>query len=532
MARSVRNNSVLAVLALIVLALMMMASPPERLSPAAKHASTRGRPQTASGDARSGQRQKFQQEDEQDERRGDTGAILDKVAAGHPSESVRRPVLEKQYSDMLTAHLTRIFSIEGMPIDNMWNLAHATRLHRELFVMQRRAASSNTQQPIADTIDLMLSKVEKAAYPWLKTSVADLQSSFKPKSRGLVYTTGRHHAHFAYISIKGIRKLGSDIPVKIVYGGENDLPKAYRDVFEELDGVTTVDIRDKLNWDVATPEGWSIKPFAMLLADFEEVMFVDSDVFFFQKPDLLFDDEGYQKTGSLFFHDRTLFPDPNAPSHVWFKSFVPDPSETGQALRHWQGITQHEQESGVVVVNKGVDSSAIIGLLATCALNVKSIRDGVVYHKVHGDKETFWMSYEMAGQEYTFMPGNGGVIGFRSKTLKEEKAVCGGLLHTDRDNKPLWFNGGLEVDKHNVPDLLMDFEAYHIDDDAKDISWRFPNKEHKEGFCMYRKEGLLKKYADPIPISQRDIATGNWLVETQLKYQNDKSMEAFWKGTA
>ncbi|KAG9563620.1 hypothetical protein KCU71_g6666, partial [Aureobasidium melanogenum] len=80
------------------------------------------------------------------------------------------------------------------------------------------------------------------------------------------------------------------------------------------------------------------------------------------------------------------------------------------------GESGHMQDSGVVVVNKWKHS---VPLRLTARLNGVD-RDGDkdagkigVYDMVYaGDKETFWLSWEMAGMvDYTFYSGSTGILG-------------------------------------------------------------------------------------------------------------------------
>jgi hypothetical protein len=129
--------------------------------------------------------------------------------------------------------------------------------------------------------------------------------------------------------------------------------------------------------------GWAMKPFAMLASKFTELIMMDADVFFLQEPSILFENEGYKTTGSLFFYDRTLFANwEKGPD--WLRSFLPTMSPLVPKTRWFKGTSSHEQESGVVVMDK---KKSLLGLLSTCKLNGITERDEVVYKHVHGDKE-------------------------------------------------------------------------------------------------------------------------------------------------
>lgn len=103
---------------------------------------------------------------------------------------------------------------------------------------------------------------------------------------------------------------------------------------------------DDEGWKLA---GWAIKPFAMLMSTFREVIFIDADSFFFRDPAKLFDDPDYKKTGALFFRDRTILPESK---RKWLLQILPRPiHRLAKESGWWTGASGHHQESGVVVVS-------------------------------------------------------------------------------------------------------------------------------------------------------------------------------------
>ncbi|KAL7746079.1 hypothetical protein RI367_008612 [Sorochytrium milnesiophthora] len=293
----------------------------------------------------------------------------------------------------------------------------------------------------------LLSPAEQKAFPWLKEPVSVLRKTWQPNSKGLVYTIGKKQAIHAYTSIRGLRHLGSSLPVVIMYGGESDLPDTYRKLFQNLGGVSLVDMTSSLKWEVAKVKGYAYKPF------------------------VLFEDDGYRQTGSLFFSDRTTMWRHSNDANVteWVASLVPSVSETAKSLRIFRGTSNQEQESAVVLINK--KSDGLFALLVACALNADPLRDTVTYRQVWGDKETFWISFEVLGLPYTFMPSYGGAVGFLSQNWHKGMAVCGCLLHVDRNREPLWWNGGVVVQIDTRPFEYMDFKYYKLDDTAVDAKW-------------------------------------------------------------
>ncbi|KAF9139711.1 hypothetical protein BG015_001927 [Linnemannia schmuckeri] len=153
--------------------------------------------------------------------------------------------------------------------------------------------------------------------------------------------------------------------------------------------------------------GWSIKAFSLLASRFEEAMFVDSDAYFLQDPAKLFEDPGYNATGGLFFYDRTLFPDWHT-GLDWMRSMVPIMSTLPNQLRSFKGLSTYKQESGVVVINK---KARLNGLLVICSMNSKWERDLHSYKVLYGNKETFWVGFEIVQEPYSFMRTYGGDVG-------------------------------------------------------------------------------------------------------------------------
>jgi len=208
---------------------------------------------------------------------------------------------------------------------------------------------------------------------------------------------------------------------------------------------------------------------AALLSSFRQVILIDADVLFFTDPTTLFSDSEYSRTGALFFRDRLL--SPTSTQKKVIEDSLPEPLSPNVLANRWYlGTSFHVQESGVVVIDKW---RHFVALLLTTRLNGPD-RNGDeatgkkgVYQMMHGDKETFWLSWEMAGdQDYAFHDGQAGVVGaLASKSTivtvaaggqaekYDEKAIgkeemCGKqLLHTTRDGRPLWFNGWIAVNK-------------------------------------------------------------------------------------
>ncbi|KAF3271378.1 hypothetical protein TWF970_010260 [Orbilia oligospora] len=301
-------------------------------------------------------------------------------------------------------------------------------------------------------------------FPYFSPYFADhmsLHAQMYKGGRGIVLSAGDGQAPFLLTSIPSFRKLGCKLPIEIMYLGDSDLSEDYRAELEQFEGVVTRDISAMVSDDGWRLAGWAAKPFAMLLSSFREVIFIDADSLFFKNPEILFEDEEYKKYGALFFKDRIIMPENKK---RWLQQIIPKPiSRNVRQTRLWTGESGHQQESGVVVVDKW---RHFVSMMMVTRMNGPD-RDGNeskgivgVYDLVYGDKETFWIGWELVGDtEYAFHSGDAGIMGelkeqppkptestpppAEGETPPPEKfTICAPqLLHLDRDGKPLWFNG-------------------------------------------------------------------------------------------
>lgn len=339
----------------------------------------------------------------------------------------------------------------------------------------------------------------KSIYPWLKTLNFTIQ-------KGIVYTCGSIHLPYLVASIKSLRELECKLPIFILHAGPGDLPLEHQNEIKKLN-VSVGDVNDYLNWDLVDVTGWFIKPFSILVSPFVETLFIDCDSFFFKNPEFLFLDKDYLSTGALFFHDRSTGHIPSLSIIKKTNLLIPHTSKSLFRRDVARPYSQHEQDSGVILINK---EKSLSGLLAACSLNTWHMRDYFL-NWTHGDKESFWMGFEIANQNYSFFPGYGSSIGF----LHEGK-TCGVLLHCDNDSL-LWFNGGLYSDKSNTTDYL-EFNYYTVDNNPKKANWTF-KLNNKTAYCLSTNEPPKK-----IPKKEKKLLK-RWI---QL-YNESKTYYSFLK---
>ncbi|GJJ68896.1 hypothetical protein EMPS_01242 [Entomortierella parvispora] len=315
---------------------------------------------------------------------------------------------------------------------------------------ERRLVQLAKTQP---EVDFFL-RLERRLYPWVhharRTSFS-LHTTYSGK--GLVFCAGNGQFEFVVTAIQALRsRLKSTLPIQVFHMGEGDLSVDRQEYLKNMaKDIELVDVTQVLDNEHMKLGGWAIKPYALLASSFEEVMFVDADAYFLQDPVVLFDDPGYKATGALFFYDRTLFEGTSHQSD-WLKSIMPIMSSFPPTSRMFNMLSQHEQESGVVLINK---RTRFVGLMSVCKMNSKWERDLYSYQYFHGDKETFWTGFEMIQEPYAFMRNYGGVIG--ELRPDNDQSVCGAQLHQDYKGQPLWWNGGLYRNKNEGIERYLKF---------------------------------------------------------------------------
>ena len=253
-------------------------------------------------------------------------------------------------------------------------------------------------QKLADTIRsyetfrYFFQRLSNALYPWTAPYWSDhvtMHSHFRNGGRGIVLSAGDYQAPYLLTTIQTFRKLGSTLPIEVMYLGDSDLDEDYRQQLEDLPDVVTRDMSQMVSDDGWRLRGWAGKPFAILMSSFREVIFIDADSLFFDDRAVMFDDPGYVETGALFFRDRKIMPDSKK---RWLQQLLPRPiSRLAKQSYMWTGESGHYQESGVVVVDKW---KHFIAMLLVTRMNGPD-RDGNkdagitgVYDMVYGELQS------------------------------------------------------------------------------------------------------------------------------------------------
>lgn len=210
------------------------------------------------------------------------------------------------------------------------------------------------------------------------------------QGRGVVICFGGHlMTANAYICLRRLREVSS-LPVELFHSGE-EIPEFVRTAWSrEFSGIRFVDVSrlDPALYPGAMTEvsfrGWPIKPYAIYLSSFREVLLLDCDNFPLQDPEPLFSAPSYQEKGVLLWPDMLS-------ARYNHDSLLDDlglPRELNQA--------GPEMEAGQILMDKERCWKA---LTAACLLNSDDFRSQV-YPRTLGDKDLYRLCCELTSTPY------------------------------------------------------------------------------------------------------------------------------------
>lgn len=151
---------------------------------------------------------------------------------------------------------------EFRPIYEAWEKLHfvpeGDRLGTRNIVQTLRRSSKDAAASMHryDALRFFLDQLNARLFPGVVNSVRDLMAlhaSFYDGGRGIVLTVGNGQVPYVMTSIQGFRRLGCELPIEIMYLGDDDLGEDSRNMLEALPGVVTRNMKTMIN-----DEGWSL----------------------------------------------------------------------------------------------------------------------------------------------------------------------------------------------------------------------------------------------------------------------------------
>ncbi|KAI0126117.1 mannosyltransferase putative-domain-containing protein [Xylariales sp. AK1849] len=280
------------------------------------------------------------------------------------------------------------------------------------------------------------------------TPLTDLRTSYDNGSKGIVIPTGVKTLRSTFHLVITLREvLKSDMPIQIVYAGNEDLHEFQRLLLgSRFDGLEFLDITTLLDVDSLELDGArsAIKPFAALASTFEQVVLLDADAVFLQPPDVLLEQRAYRDNGLLLFCDNL---DQRHTSSDWHNRWMSQTYHPRDYLRRFLPQTNRspkECDSGVVVIDKSRPDN-LVGLLHVAWQSTASVRDETLRRNPYAAKQRWWLGYEVPSWTPSLDRQSGVIIGWlHNKTIGRLSRVCSAFSgHVDEDGTPLWYHGGL-----------------------------------------------------------------------------------------
>ncbi|KAK6465159.1 mannosyltransferase [Scheffersomyces coipomensis] len=344
--------------------------------------------------------------------------------------------------------------------------------------------------------------------------------------KGIVLTIGDQHVDDTVHLIALLRALQNTLPIQIVYydnlsgHSKSRIVRAAREVMKVLpESFKEVSDKFPIMYDRGLPEqevyfvntysvvhenykskfdGYGNKFLATLFNSFEEFILIDADTVLLKNPEWFFNHDKFIKSGTFFFRDRTAvhtrpetdtrFLKKMSPSTLDAIMFdIPLITSHSMDLPGMNGLF-HEMESGVVVIDKTRHFNSIL------LLPQLNFMDAFT-EKSHGDKELFWFSFIINGDEQFMFNGYAaGALGrisdprvVNGDRIRKAQQLCSAHPgHVDDESDELiWFNSG-----------------FHFCSKYKDIDYRHDLHEqdgrYKPGITTI--EEMKTYYFDPIDI--------------------------------
>ncbi|EEQ37241.1 Alpha-1,2-mannosyltransferase MNN2 [Clavispora lusitaniae] len=278
------------------------------------------------------------------------------------------------------------------------------------------------------------------------------------KSAGYVIIGGGKYSWLSYLVVKQIRSIGGTLPIEVFIPSEKEYEEKFcKEVLPKYDAVCNVldvDVMKSVaeNFKIG---GYQFKMLAILTSKFENVMYLDSDLFPTRNPEYIFDSDLYKEKGLLLWPDhwaRTTNPKfheiaeyPVLETKVRYSKYDKKQAESkGESLKPLSEFTFKDSnfhdfqnalpdpssEAGILVVNK---TSHLRTMLLALYYNL--LGPDYYYPLMtqggagEGDKETFIAAASVMGEPYHQTAKSFAWVGYHSQD--EKSFVSKALGHYD-----------------------------------------------------------------------------------------------------
>ena len=150
-------------------------------------------------------------------------------------------------------------------------------------------------------------------YNILKDQLKDIENyipnipefpKFKFKGRGIVICAGgANYNRSAFLTVYALQHIfKSKLPIEWYYNGRSEMPEEFeKEIYQNISNIRLIDAslikHIQGGEQITNLEKYKIKPFALLVSGFEEILYIDSDCVPIKDPEYLFESEEYKKWG-------------------------------------------------------------------------------------------------------------------------------------------------------------------------------------------------------------------------------------------
>ncbi|KAE8996607.1 hypothetical protein PR003_g19928 [Phytophthora rubi] len=297
------------------------------------------------------------------------------------------------------------------------------------------------------------------------------------RDRGIVICMHNNVLAMGLSLIRELRCLGNEELVQVYHCGQDELSAQSKEILFSTDNrLELVDVCSDLSERGVTGitkimadkfKNWWIKPLAVYHTDVRHVMHMDVDDIIVKDPAALRELDGYKDTGTTFFYDRVFANckefvngDDNHRKYLpkLFDTFDYDrfnitegfaPSEHVLESFAYRGKTCHEMDSSLVLIDKKRTGQTVLDIMLWFIT-----KERFRFRYSWGDKETFWLSYELAHVPYFFSPWGVSVVSStpNKDMAKHPDSLCGSILQympvASGDAEMLYVNGKALLDPY------------------------------------------------------------------------------------
>ncbi|TCD01256.1 alpha-mannosyltransferase [Pedobacter psychroterrae] len=216
-------------------------------------------------------------------------------------------------------------------------------------------------------------------------TIPDYPQNFFSGKGIVICAGGISYLTCAWILINRLKEVKCKLPVELWFRS-GELSQLSIQTFKSLG----IECRMFDSQSIENLDGVGLKPLAIKLSKFKEILYLDADNFCLKDPSYLFDYEKYKEFGAVFWPDywRTAKDNP-----IW------------QIVDNYQ-YNDFEQESGQIMINKEICWKE---LNLTIYMNKEK---RIFYQLLLGDKDTFKFSWNFLKSKFQMIGFDAGSCGF------------------------------------------------------------------------------------------------------------------------